>query len=232
MAKILIFDIETTGFKADFGWLLAFGYKWHNEKKVYVPSIADFPGKNVLDDSNLVKEAHRVMGSADIWVTYNGKLFDVPYMNVKFAEFGLPFLPNIPHVDLYWTVKSNLGALSRKSLANVSYFLRTGSEKSPVEGRTWKAAMAGDRKALKYINQHCKADVLVLEETYERLMPLIRQHPRVAGADKGRCRSCGSDKLQWRGTHFTHLQNPKKRIQCQNCGMWDTRALTTIVKSA
>ena len=223
-AKILLYDIETSHLKADFGSLLAFGYKWLHEKRVNVPTILDFNPKNAIDDSGITAEANRVLSEADMVVTFYGKGFDQKFLNAKFLEHDLPILANIPHVDLFFTVKSNL-ALTRKSLANVAYFLQLANVKTPVEGRLWKQAMIGEPKAIKYVKDHCRADVLILEEAYLRLLPLIRTHPRVAGADLGRCRACGSDKLQSRGRHITALQKPRRRVQCQDCASWDTRPM-------
>lgn len=219
--RILFFDIETTNLKADFGNLLCVGFKGLEDKKVYVPSIRDFPGKTIWDERPLLKEVHKQMSNADIWVSYYGTGFDVPYLTAKFLEYDLPVLPNIPHKDLYYTVKSNL-AISRKSLQNVGYYLGLSHEKTPVEGKIWKKAMCGDEGSLKYIVDHCSADVLVLEELYLRLRPLIRMHPRVNGLAP--CRYCGGEKLQKRGRILTHLKNEKQRIFCKSCGGWDSRA--------
>lgn len=222
-ARILSFDNETSHLKADFGTLLCWGYKWLDEKKVHVPSLLTHPGKHMIDDRPLVKHVHEIMGSADMWVTYFGKGFDVPFLNSKFLEYGLSILPNIPHVDLYFTVKSNM-SLSRKSLQNVAYHLDLEAKKTPVEGRIWKKAMIGDQKSLLYIIKHCRSDVLLLEEAYLRLRPLVRTHPRVSGF--GPCRYCGSTRLQRRGIAITKLKNEQQRIQCQACGGWDQRAAT------
>lgn len=222
--RILLFDIETTHLKADFGTLLCFGFKWFGESKVEVPSIADFSAwkKDPTNDKGLVKAAAEVLSSADMWVTYYGKGFDVKYLNSKLLEHDLPVLPNIPHVDLFYTVRGNL-ALSRKSLANVSYFLKLDATKTPVEGRIWKRAMVGHEDSLRYIIRHCRSDVLVLEEAYLKLRPLVRTHPRVRGF--GPCRFCGSEELQRRGRVINALKKEKQRVVCKECGGWDQRDL-------
>jgi uncharacterized protein YprB with RNaseH-like and TPR domain len=222
-AKILFWDIETTHLKADFGTCLCIGYKWAHEKKPHVIDITQYEtwDKDRTDDSGVIADFAEVFKQADIVVTYFGKRFDLPYVNAKMAEYGQDFLPNIPHLDLFFTVKSNL-ALSRKSLQNVGYHLGLSAEKTPVEGRIWKKAATGDHKSVKYIIDHCAADVLILEEAYERLKPLIRQHPRVRGVDP--CRVCGSMHLQRRGYAVTTLNSPRIRVQCQDCGSWETRS--------
>lgn len=194
------------------------GWKWLGEKKIHVPAITDYAGWNKApwDDKRLIKDFCGIMAEADIWVTYNGKNFDVPYLQAKLLEHGLPIMPNTPHVDLYQVVKHAI-VLSRKSLANVSKFLRLHAEKTPVTGDHWKRAMCGNAKSIKYVVDHCVADVELLEEAYHKLKPLVRQHPIVMRGDT--CRSCGSKDLQRRGFYMT-TKKVKRRVSCKKCGAW------------
>jgi uncharacterized protein YprB with RNaseH-like and TPR domain len=220
--KILFFDIETTNLKGDFGTCLAVGYKWWGKPRVYVPSIMDYPKweKDVTNDSRLVRDFLATYTEADVVVSYFGKGFDCKFLNARLGEYRLGFLPNTPHVDLYFTVKANL-ALSRKSLQNVGYHLGLNTEKTPVEGKIWKQAQVGNRKAIKYVVDHCRADVLILEEAYSVLRPLVRQHPRVRGMEP--CRVCGSLDLQYRGRATTIHAGPRVRVFCKNCSAWENR---------
>lgn len=228
--KILVFDIEATSLKADFGYMLCFGHKWYGQKSVLCPMI-DMRHRKTSRfreaEKELVIKAKGILESADIWVTYNGKRYDVPFIQCKMLEYDLGVLPPTPHVDLYYTVKHPLQTLSRKRLDTVSYYLQTGAEKSPVEGRIWVSAMMGDRSAMRYIVRHCRADVEVLEEVYTRLRPLVRQHPRVSGY--GPCRACGSTHLQRRGQTPTTMRGPRVRVFCPSCGTWESRPLRDMV---
>ncbi len=221
--KILFFDIETTNLKADFGTVLCIGYKWLGKPKVYVPEIREYESWDTdrTDDSGLVGDFLEVYEQADMVVSYFGKGFDCKYLNAKLLEYDLGVLPNTPHVDLFYTVKANL-ALSRKSLQNVAYHLNLSNEKTPVEGKIWKRAATGHGPSVKYIVDHCRADVLILEEAYLRLRPLVRLHPRVRGYEP--CRVCGSDHLQSRGRALTTTKGARYRYQCQDCGAWESRA--------
>ncbi len=221
-ARILFYDIESTGLQADFGTLLAVGYKWAGDKYVYIPAITDYPtfDADPTDDKRLVADFIEVMKTADMVVTYNGKRFDQPYLYAKCLEHKIEIPPNIPHVDLYQTVRHNM-KISRKSLQNVGYHLSLSAEKTPVEGRIWKRASAGHRPSIKYIVDHCAADVELLEEAYHRLKPLVRQHPRVGLL--AACRYCGSHNLQRRGRYLAVVAGPKVRIRCSDCGGWESR---------
>lgn len=230
--KVLLFDIECTSLDADFGTLLCVGYKWLGESKVHILSIDDYPGfkSDPTDDKQLVKDFMKVYASSDMLVAYNGILFDRPWMLAKVLEHGLEIPPSIPLQDPYFTVKSNM-RISRKSLANVSYFIKLENKKTPVEGRIWKRAGSGHRPSIKYIKDHCKSDVLVLEELYLYLRPLMRTHFRLSD-DLGKCRYCNSAKLQSRGRQVTKVKGVQRRVQCVSCSAWDVRTLKEIAKYA
>ncbi len=221
-AKILFFDIETTHLKADFGTVLCIGYKWLGKPKVYVPAITEYESwdRDKTDDSGLVSDFLQVYESADMVVSYFGKGFDTKFLNAKLMEASGRLLPNTPHVDLFYTVKANL-ALSRKSLENVGYFLGLSQEKTKVEGKIWRRAATGHGPSVNYIVRHCRADVLLLEEAYLKLRPLVRTHPRVSGT--GPCRVCGSTRLHSRGIALSTTRGTRHRYQCQSCGAWETR---------
>lgn len=221
LSKILLWDLETSHLKCDFGTLLACGYKWLGENKTKVISLADFNNfkRDPTDDSAITKAFLDIYNQADMTIGYYSSGFDIKFFHGKVLEHGLPVPPKIPMVDLFYTVKANL-ALSRKSLQNVGYFLGLSAEKTPVEGKIWKAASCGNKKALKYIVDHCRADVEILEEAYLRLRPLVRTHPRVSGYAP--CRFCGG-KVQSRGPALSVCKGDRKRFQCTSCFGWDTR---------
>lgn len=173
----------------------------------------------------LVKDVALEFQKADILVSYYGTGFDRPFLNAKMLEYNLPPIVNIPEIDLYYTARHKL-AISRKSLANVAYYLKVPNKKTAVEGRLWKAAQVGDRKALREIEKHNIADVEVLRDVYLKLRPLVRTHPRVSGLLP--CRFCGGEKLQRRGRIVSHLHQAKQRIFCKSCGGWDSRPLDKV----
>ena len=228
--RILLWDLETSSLDADFGTLLCVGYKWLGESKVHVLSITDYPqfAQDPTNDKPLVRDFLRVYTEADMTVAYNGVLFDRPYILAKALEHGLPVPANIPMQDPYFTTKSNL-RISRKSLQNVAYFLKLGVEKTPVEGRIWKRAGAGHAPSIRYIIEHCRKDVVVLEKAYLALRPLMRTHWRVSD-DLGKCRFCNSARLHSRGKAITKAKGLQRRVQCVDCAGWDTRTMKEVEK--
>lgn len=221
-ARILCWDIETTNLKADFGFILAIGYKFVGDKRTRVLSIGDFTSKNFrFREKALVKEFLSIINSADISVTHNGQRYDHTWLNAKCLEYKLGFPKNIPQVDTLQIARKHLKAVSRKRLETISYYLGTHEEKTPVEGRIWVDAALGSRKAIKYIVDHCRADVDVLEEVYLQMRPLLQGHPRVQGF--GPCRYCGSYDLIRRGFAYSSNRGPQIHLICRNCGGGERR---------
>lgn len=227
--RILFLDIESTSLEADFGYMLAFGYKWLGGRtKVLSILTSQLPCGTCHrvegDDRVLTGEVHKVMSAADMLVTWYGKGFDVPFINSRVIDAGLPPLPSTPHVDLYFTARHHL-KLSSNRLASVQNFLQLKTEKTPLTRRVWRRAQAGDVPSIKYVVDHCRADVDVLEQAYEKLKPYVRQHPFV-GSVKA-CRVCGGP-VQKRGYALTALRGPRCRVQCTGCGAWETRAIEKV----
>lgn len=229
-ARILLWDLETTSLKADFGFILAAGYKWLGEKRTHVLTIGDFDARNFRNkEKALVKKFAEILDSADISVTHNGQRYDHPWMNAKLLEHRLKkgghqwYLKAIPQVDTLQIARKHLKVVSRKRLDTLSSYLGTYAEKTPVDGKIWVDAAMGVKSALKYIVDHCRADVEVLEEVYRILRPLYVGHPRVNGF--GPCRVCGSFDLERRGYAYSSTRGPQIHLICNQCGSGERRPM-------
>ena len=223
--RILIWDIESSDLVADFGTIICIGWKWLGEKEpVHIQCLSDFPRwkQDVTDDKRLVQAFYPRLIEADMMVTYFGTGFDKKMVQSKLLEHGLAPPPNTPHVDLFYTVKSNM-VLSRKRLENVSEFLGCPTKKTPIKPKVWKRAQAGYPEAIEYVTKHCHNDVLITEYTYLKLRPYARQHPRVGSLQA--CRHCGELRLTNQGYSLTTTKGKRRRVQCQACGAWDTVSL-------
>ena len=229
-ARIMFFDIEATHLKANFGYCLCFGYKLLGERKTHVLAITDYRKhkSDPTNDAALMRDVHaKLTNDADIICTYYGKEYDRKFLNTRMLLAGLPPLPplNSEHVDLYFTAKGNL-ALHSNRLAVVADTLGCPMEKTPLSGPIWTKATAGHAESIEYIKDHCKRDVDILEWCYLKLRPYVRTHPRVHLADVEACRTCGSaTHFQRRGYTIIKGQKVKARIQCMNCGRWDSRKI-------
>lgn len=234
--RIAIFDIESVSLDADWGWCVCISAKIYGEKKIYTFSTLQDrkPGKkwNWHDDKNVMKRWAKFVASVDCLVAHYGDKFDKPYLNSRMLFHHLPPIPNIQTIDT-WRVPRFRMKLKRNTLANVADFLGIPIQKTPLEYKIWRDAKLGDLKATKYIIEHCEQDVLVLEQVYERLRPLIYNHPAtdenfpVHAPGRGRffemtCPTCGATGgLISHGRRIT--QGGKyvaQRLTCTKCGSY------------
>lgn len=233
-AKILFWDLETTNLNANYGYVLAFGYKFLGDKTPTVKTIAEYNSfkKSVIVDKELLQEAFVVLSQADMWVTWYGKRFDVPYINARLLKYNLGFLPPIPHVD-GWEIARKKLRLNSNRLQSVSEFLGLAN-KTPVLGDQWIAAAAGSVKGIKYVADHCRRDVDILEQAYLKLRPLMRNHPYLARLRQGyeekglplnQCQVCESQGCYVRRGKSVTLTRVYQRYCCKKCGSWTQQLL-------
>ena len=222
--KIIIWDLEFfhINWGADLGFILCMGWKELGKKTVHVESISDHNDGTWMDDGPLVDRCARILEQADMWVTYNGIKCDVPFLQTRLLLNHKPLLPPVAHKDVYYTVRHKL-KMSRSSLLAIQQAMESQSKKTPVRLLQWlKAVCKKDKKALAEIEEHCKNDVLVLEERYLELRPLLLSHPRLYGY--GVCNKCGGELLKNKIYHTSSKQS-KITLQCKSCRGYETRPL-------
>lgn len=225
--KIKLWDIESTNLSADFGYILSIAVKDLGDNKVRCYRIDDYKlyKKDPTNDRELLREASADLSDAGAWVTWYGSRFDVPMVNSRLLYHGLNPMPPVPHID-GWRVAKYKMALHSNRLASVSSFLEL-EEKTPLDGPIWIKASAGDKKALAYIVEHNVQDVVVLEEAFNRIKPLITNGPNLSLLDASvkradnRCPICSSGPLHRRGVSIT-TTGRRQRFQCQSCGGWSS----------
>jgi DNA polymerase III epsilon subunit-like protein len=198
--KTLVWDIETGNFKADIGrtiCMVGFDVTFDPTK---IPSVQKFtaeqlrthypyrglyilrrdekPGRGVgkhgKTDEKLVKECRKLLDSYDHWVSYNGKMFDVPFLNTRLYEFGQPVLPKALHSDIYYKCRKPAMTLTSARLENVMRFFGCKHQKIALDPLLWREAIEGDKEATDEVVRHCVADVLGCAEVYNHVKPQIR----------------------------------------------------------
>lgn len=233
--RILSWDIEASGLNADFGVILCCGFKEVGTGKASVLSISDygFDGGDILAaEKRLLRDISKRLLESDVWLTHFGTWFDVPFVNSRLLYHHLPVLPpNYAHIDTWRTAKNRL-KLRNNRLVTLQDFLNVKHEKNAIKPEQWLRALSGHRPSLAYIVDHCRRDVLVLEEVYERIKPLVVDHPNKGLIDgRGGCSVCGDTRLHKRGYHITRTRK-FQRYQCQGCGAWSkgTKPLSIAVR--
>ena len=218
---ILSWDLETSNLGADYGVILCAGYKEVGKGTAKVIDISQYPGTTILQKERvLLADLTKVLMDADVWLTWFGTFFDVPFLNTRLIYHGMSPLPaSHAHIDGWRTARNRL-KLRNNRLITVQEFLGTPTAKDAVLGPKWILAISGHRPSLQYVINHCKKDVKALEEVYTKLRPLIIDHPY---SETGDCTVCGGSRLIKRGFHRT-VTNKYQRYQCRDCGRWSRDA--------
>ena len=218
-AKILVWDIETRNLIADYGSILCIGWQWVGEKKVHVKSIHDIPGKHPLDDKPLVKWfLENVWEKADMEVGWYNCKHDTPFLRSRALLHDLPPIKNVQTIDM-WAKSRGRFKFANNRLMTYARHLNTSKQKYWTKTEDFETVLWGHKGAMNRIVKHCRHDVIMTMELYERLKPWWASHPRVTTLGVN-CNTCGSQKLQKRGFQYSALRNVKQRLHCQNCGHW------------
>ena len=214
------------------GEMLCFGAQWYGEHNI--PQYG-FHSRWYDGHRNMVIAAHELLDEADAVIHYNGKRFDVPWLNRSMLEYSISPPSPYKQIDLLETVKREFRFPSNK-LAYVCERLGVGEKIETGGHELWVKVMAGDRKAQQDMERYCLRDVHLLGPLYERLQPWIRDHPSFGAMTGGDvCPACGSDSLNRQGYAYTRT-GKYQRYVCGQCGKWSRAtkrsAATSITEAA
>jgi len=168
-------DIETTDLKANFGFMLSWCIKARDKKKIDYSLITK---KEIFDgdtDKRLVVELFEAIKNYDVLYVHWGadRRFDVPFIRTRAFWHNLEhLLPNKFDKFVFdtWPIARNKLRLSSNRLDTIAEALGiTDVRKTPLSTRQWQAAGMGNVKALKYILDHNKKDVIILEAVHKKL---------------------------------------------------------------
>lgn len=212
--KILVWDIESSNLAANYGFIICISYKWHGESGVKTISVADFPSfkTDPTNDFYVVREFSKVYNEADVTVAHYGQKFDLPMVNTKLIMHGLPTLsPKILRDT--WRISKDKLRLNSNRLETLISALNLKYKKTPLSGPIWVKAMSGDHKAIKYVEQHCIADVNALDEAYKKLVPLVSETAPAA------LHTCDPKLMVSNGSRVC-AKKVYTRLFCKGCGGW------------
>lgn len=187
------------------------GYRWYRTKA----RIIHVTGPST-ERAESLKRVARLMQNASAVCTYNGKAFDIPKLYGEFLRHKVPVPPRPASIDLY-DVARGLGYASSK-LAHVSPTVIGQHKINPGGFELWRRVASGDKAARLRMARYCARDVNLLVPLYEKLIPLIRNHPIMRTTLEG-CPACGSHSIQRRGYRRTK-RFVIERLACVSCGSW------------
>ena len=171
-------DIEASQLVADFGILYSWCIKQQGTNHYDQSIITREEILNGTLDKRVVEELIDAMRKYTLLYTYYGSRFDVPFIRTRALIHEVPFIPRgeIEHRDLYYLARRVLRLHSNR-LENVcSVFGIKG--KTKIEQKYWILANTGNPEALKYIAEHNRADVTILEKVHEKLASFEAQQRR------------------------------------------------------
>ena len=173
--KIGYLDIEATNLNANFGYMLSWYIKEEGKNLYDFAVIKKAEIFNYEFDKRLVKELLVALKKYDVLYTHYGsdRRFDVPFIRTRAYAHGLQDgLPNYMEkfiMDTYPIAKNKLKLHSNRLGAIAEAVGVTDVKKTALSSKQWFLAMAGHPGALKYIVDHNKKDVQLLERVHKKL---------------------------------------------------------------
>ena len=218
-ARVIFLDIETTGLSRYYDELTLVGYAANGVYRVHI--AGDGPETLQL-----------AMAQAATLVTFNGTLFDIPFLKKTFGEIALPKT----HIDLrYVGRRVGLTGGQKEIERKLGIVLREGIE--DIDGRgavlLWHRYLRGDRSALRKLIAYNQADVrgmfFILDYVLDRLeLPddLFFGRPRfsnifrgVEGSARASARLPNAARLGHRFTSFSSLFDGTKAQSAKIVGI-------------
>ena len=133
--------------------------------------------KGLANEKIALEKIGQIWDQADVVVSWNGLMYDVPFLNARRMRHGLEPLPKKLHIDLLWHHKKLRTLGHRLDGASVDLCCKTKKFNVPAE--FWQYAADNRhpqaKQALDDIVKHCEFDVLLTEEMLGKLKPLICQ---------------------------------------------------------
>ena len=165
--KIAFIDIEATGLRGDYNSILTVSVKPYG-KKAY-SFVVDRPG----NDKSILAAVREDLESYLVWVTFYGKMFDIPMIQTRLINHSMTPLEGRHHLDLHFVAKSHL-LTARKSQAHLLAMLGTPQQKMQVSPEMWNQVLANPERALKTLVSRCESDVEGLEALYNRIKHVVK----------------------------------------------------------
>lgn len=168
--KVGIFDIETTGLKANWSHVLCWCMKEQGTDIIHQDLITSKHARD-KNDNSLIKSAVEEIKKYDRIVTWYGTRFDLPYVRSRaiFYDIDFPSYQELYHTDLYYLARSKL-ALHSNRLGAVCQFFGIEAKNHPMTPQLWAKAGAGDKEALDTVLEHCQEDVISTDKCYDLLL--------------------------------------------------------------
>jgi uncharacterized protein YprB with RNaseH-like and TPR domain/predicted nuclease with RNAse H fold/dephospho-CoA kinase len=155
-AKTLFLDIETTGLSTYYDTITLVGWSIDSQYQVYIKGAQEEPLRHALANAKAI-------------VTFNGALFDLPFLRHEFSDIKIP----AAHVDLRFFARRFGLRGGQKAIEKELGFSRPehlqdmAGEAAPL---LWHKYKQGDISALKLLISYNHADVEGMKHIFDAVM--------------------------------------------------------------
>ena len=181
--KIGVLDIETTGLWADFGYVLCAVIKdmeTGHRDILRLDEMPSYKSKKAREnpqlwrriDRELLQKIYKKYEEYDIIVHYNGRNFDIKFLNTRLIKNNLPILPDMKQLDIFQIAKHRL-RLRSKRLDALKEFLEIDEEEKGHKWEYWQMAANGVKAGFDFVVAHCERDVERLSQVAKRMKAQI-----------------------------------------------------------
>lgn len=154
--KTLFLDIETTGLSRYYDTITLVGWSMNNHYEIYIKGA---------DSANLI----RALAEAKVIVTFNGKLFDLPFLKQEFTNLKFP----LTHIDLRFLTKQFGLTGGQKKIEQILDIKRSVPLQN-ITGETapllWHEYCQGNWKALELLINYNYADIEGMKNIFYRML--------------------------------------------------------------
>jgi len=175
--RIGFFDIETHGFDANGGIMLSYFFKIKDKDEflydvINIDDIKKYPQDQ--SDKRIIRSLIKDLKLFDRIVTHYGRKFDNPYTRTRALMLGIDFpcFGSIQNDDT-WVIARKKLKLNNNRQETLERALFGKVHKTHFSFKYWLAAVRGDKKALAYILDHNKRDVIALEKIWYKLKDFV-----------------------------------------------------------
>ena len=178
--NLAVVDHECTELRADKAILLCSGMlPLGGKPKVWTYDDVGFEkGSALRIDRRLCLKVRDEMEKFDGWITWNGLLFDLPFLDDRLTLCKEDPLERrfARGLDMMWHAAQGKSTFSSRRLDWVAKALGCPYRKTDLDLNVWREAQAevlgrfrSGRKNYNTIVEHCRADLFVTQWVYERL---------------------------------------------------------------
>lgn len=167
-------DIEASNLDANFGIIICYCIKDSQSNKIYEDYLTQDDVKNHLD-KRLVASCIHDMLRFDRIVGHYSSRFDIPFIRNRALMLGIDFpgYGELKQADTWRIARSKL-KLNSNRLKTVADSILGKTQKTEIKYIYWIQALQGNKKAINYILDHCRKDVLDLEKVYYKLEKFVK----------------------------------------------------------